>query len=44
MKTFTIAGTTWVMTDHLLERMAERSMAFAKGRIECAKKVMALDI
>lgn len=27
-----------------LSKKAERSMAFAKGRIECAKKVMALDI
>lgn len=27
-----------------LSNKAERSMAFAKGRIECAKKVMALDI
>lgn len=27
-----------------LSKKAERSMAFANGRIECAKKVMALDI
>lgn len=27
-----------------LSKKAERSMAFAKGRIECANKVMALDI
>lgn len=27
-----------------LNNKAERSMAFAKGRIDCAKKVMALDI
>ena len=36
MKTFTIAGTTWTMSDHLLTRMEERGID--EFDIKCALK------